>query len=158
MGSWGDGPFDNDQAMDIIGELADMEEVERRQRMRRLFATVLDPSIASAELEVPFWPKEVIAVASLIALVLPGGSIVLDPESSDDYDPEAEENADDEWLGALLAEPGGDLIRLASQALRVVSNPNSTWFIDWVGGDDEEAEWLAKIVLVLDGNSDAGTR
>ncbi|SCE79697.1 protein of unknown function (DUF4259) [Micromonospora viridifaciens] len=149
MGTWGDGPFDNDQAMDIIGELAEMEESERREHLQKLFATVLDPSSAPADAEIPFWPKEVIAAASLIALVLPGGSVVFDPENSDDYGPEAEENADDEWLDALLPEPGGELIRLASEALQVVADPDSKWFTDWVCGDDEEAEWLASIVRIL---------
>lgn len=149
MGTWGDGPFENDQAMDIIGELAEMEEDERREHVQRLFATVLDPSSAPADAEVPFWPKEVVAAASLLALALPGGSVVFDPQSVDDYDPEAEENADDEWLGALVSEPGGELIRLASEALQVVADPDSKWFTDWICGDDEEAAWLASIVRVL---------
>lgn len=97
----------------------------------------------------PFWPKEVVAAASLIALVLLGGSVVFDPESADDHDPEAVENADDEWLDALLPEPGGELIMLASQALQVVADPDSKWSTDWLCGDDEEAEWLASIVRVL---------
>lgn len=149
MGTWGDGPFDNDQAMDIIGELGELEEDERRKHIQALFATVLDPSLAPADAEVPFWPKEVVAAASLIALVLPGGAVVFDPQSSDDYDPEAEENADDEWLVALLPEPDGELIKLASGALQVVADPGSKWFTDWLCGDDEEAEWLARIIRVL---------
>ncbi|MFC4063414.1 DUF4259 domain-containing protein [Actinoplanes subglobosus] len=143
MGSWGDGPFDNDQAMDVIDDLAQMGADERRARLHELFAAVFAP--APAGTEVPFWPKEVIAAASLVALVLPGGSVVLDPQSSDDYVPDD----DAEWTDALLTDPGEELIRAAGRALEVVADPESKWFTDWVCGDDDEAAWLANIVRVL---------
>jgi hypothetical protein len=147
MGTWGDGPFDNDQAMDVIDDLAQLSAGERKAHLHKLFAAVLAP--ASTVTELPFWPKEVIAAASLIALVLPGGSVVLDPQKSEDYIPDDEADGDAEWTHALLTDPDEELIKAACRALEIVADPNSKWFTDWVCGDDEEAEWLASIVRVL---------
>ncbi|WP_430783158.1 hypothetical protein [Actinoplanes sp. G11-F43] len=75
--------------------------------------------------------------------------MVLGPGRTGDYDPAAPENADDGWSGALLPEPGIDLITAAHDALRAVATPGSVRFTDWIHGDEAEAAHLARIADVL---------
>ena len=141
MGTWGPHPFDNDQALDLFDELAEMDEQEKAEHFRQLFGDVLDPPTGKQ-----LWPKEVVAGAALIALALPGGAAVVDEEG--DYDKDAEENADDDWATALLSAPSLDLTSLALKALRAVTMPGSQLYASWVL-DEDRMRHVATIAKVL---------
>ncbi|MFG2104417.1 DUF4259 domain-containing protein [Micromonospora echinaurantiaca] len=148
VGTWGPHPFDNDQALDLFDELAEMDEQEKAEHLRELFGDVLGPPTGRQ-----LWPKEVIAGAALIALALPGGAAVVDEEG--DYDKDAEENADDDWAAVLLSAPSRDLISLALEALRVVTMPGSQWYASW-GPDEDRVGYAATITRVLQTGTTVG--
>ncbi|MFI5490009.1 DUF4259 domain-containing protein [Micromonospora echinaurantiaca] len=141
MGTWGPHPFDNDQALDLFDELAEMEEQEKAEHFRQLFGDVLDPPTGKQ-----LWPKEVVAGAALIALALPGGAAVVDEEG--DYDKDAAESAEDDWAGALLSAPSLDLVSVALKALRLVTMPGNQWDASWVL-DEDRMSYASTIAKVL---------
>ncbi|WP_346533903.1 DUF4259 domain-containing protein [Micromonospora sp. DPT] len=142
MGTWGRGPFDNDQALDLVDELSDMGDAEKADYLREIFTDALNPT-PNKEI----WPKEVTAAAALIAMMLPGGAVAADPEQEGDYELDAE----DDWFTALLLHPGPDLRALAYDALRAITSPQSQWFKS--RSDDREIDatmaWLDNIGRVL---------
>ncbi|MGW0436224.1 DUF4259 domain-containing protein [Micromonospora sp. NPDC003197] len=133
VGTWSSGPFDNDHAMDLLDELAEMNDREKAEYLREIFTNAL--GLSSTE---RVWPKEVVAAAALIALALPGGAVVVMYEEGD-FESDAEENADEEWSIAILREPGVALARLALDALMEVTRPEGRWFLGWLLDSDRDA-------------------
>ncbi|MFJ8580371.1 DUF4259 domain-containing protein [Micromonospora sp. NPDC093277] len=133
MGTWSSGPFDNDQAMDLLDELAEMDEDQKAEHFREVFTNALSSSPSER-----VWPKEVVAAAAVVALALPGGAVVVNFEEGD-FDPDAEENAEDEWSAAILREPGSALAGLALEALSGVTRAGGEWFSSWLLEDDRDA-------------------
>jgi hypothetical protein len=142
MSAWNSGPFDNDAAADLLGELAGMSETERPDRLMDLFAgAVQSPDGAQT------YPSEVVAGAALVAITLPGGDQVLRFQKVD----MSEELA----LAMIAASPDG-LARLALQALREVTRPDRFWNKSWLDDMDrseanEAAEAIASVLMAFIG-------
>ena len=69
MGTFGTGPFDSDDARDLVDQLADRPG-QRREVLDRLFFRVRDrPGLLDWE----FSAGEVVAAAAIVAASLPGG-------------------------------------------------------------------------------------
>jgi hypothetical protein len=145
VGTWGPGPFSNDQALDLCDELGDMDDDEKAERLRAIFANAVSSSTAER-----IWSSEVVAAAALVALALPGGAVVVHEEDGD-FDPGAGENADDEWTPAILRRPDAALSNLALEAVQAVTRAGSEWHSTWVGDDDRDAalERVSDIARIL---------
>ncbi|WP_327007625.1 DUF4259 domain-containing protein [Dactylosporangium sp. NBC_01737] len=125
MGSWGFSLFSNDDAMDLLVDLAEMDDEEKAEHLREILTDALNPSPVER-----VWPNLVLAAAGIIALALPGGGIVLG-DTEHDFDAGAAENAEDEWAAAILREPDAGMVRLALEALNRVTRAGSEWFESW---------------------------
>jgi hypothetical protein len=155
MGTWGSGPFSNDTGLDVCDLLSDMDEDEKIGHLRDIFTG----GPASTQVE-PIRSDELIACAALVALALPGGAVAADPGRTGDYDPDAEANADDEWVAAFPREPGSDLVALALDAFRAATATGSCWFTEWADRSDGDAavanmERIARVLQnAISGQSD----
>ncbi|GAA0522446.1 hypothetical protein Ade02nite_81780 [Paractinoplanes deccanensis] len=130
MGTWASGPFENDQALDLLTELSELDDDEKEQHLRGLFADALEASPSER-----VWPKEVIAGAALVALALPGGAAVIGDEGND-YDPD--EDDDEELSSALLRRPSGELAGLALRAMNEIIRPDGEWYSSWIREDERD--------------------
>jgi hypothetical protein len=70
VGTWGLDPFDNDGAMDILGDLADASAMER--------LAAVTSAVEAAQLPVDEWSDqtqtdEVLAAVAMVAANVPGG-------------------------------------------------------------------------------------
>jgi hypothetical protein len=145
VGTWGPGPFSNDQALDLCDELGDMDGDEKAERLRAIFASAVSSLPAEH-----VWSSEVVAAAALVALALPGGVVVVSGQDGD-FDPDAAENADDEWTPAILRRPDAALRELALEAVQAVTRVGNEWHRTWVRDDDRDAalERVSEIVRIL---------
>ncbi|AEV85291.1 hypothetical protein ACWT_4271 [Actinoplanes sp. SE50] len=74
MGTWGAGPFDNDDAADLAGDLDDAPAHVRVEMIGAVLARVADPADDDSQLsDAP----RVVAAAALIAAQCPGGAPVV---------------------------------------------------------------------------------
>ena len=142
MSAWSSGPFDNDAAADLLGELADMPVTQRAGHLMDLFArAVRSPDGAGT------FPPEVVAGAALVAITLPGGDQVLGFQKVD---------MSAELASAVIVAPPEGLARLAVQALRQVTRPDRDWNESWVDEVDraeanEAAETVASVLMAFIG-------
>lgn len=112
MGAWGSGPFENDDALDLLAELAEARSEDRAQRIRTaltLPAGYVEASAASAA----------VAAAALVAMA--NGMPLDEPAQA-----------------AEVAHSGGvpvddEVRQLAGQALGRVAGKDSEWRELWDG-------------------------
>ncbi|MEH0935999.1 DUF4259 domain-containing protein [Micromonospora psammae] len=124
-------PFGNDHALDLVDELAELDEREKEEHLRQLFGEVLAPPAGGR-----LWPKEVVAGAALVALALPGGAAVVTDEAGGH---DKEEDVEDNWGTAVPSAPSAELLSLAVEALQVVTVPAGQWCAGWRLNEDRAA-------------------
>lgn len=125
MGTWATGPFDNDEAMDFVGDLAEAPDW-------RTVVQMLDHVTRQAGyLEAP---EGEIAVAAAAIVAASVGAVTILPDSHRDL------------KAALGAAPEG-AVGLARSALARVVAPASELDELWQEGDDHDA-WLTQIAAL----------
>jgi uncharacterized protein DUF4259 len=129
MGSWGTGPFDNDDAADFANELGRADPAERLTLIR----TALQDALDADYLEVD-GGNRAIAAAATVAACRPGG-----PEVDPGYGPAFLA------LGDGVAAPPPDLVELAGAALDRVQGEESEWRDLW-----DEAAGLDDVTAALE--------
>jgi hypothetical protein len=151
MGVWGTGPFHNDAALDLLGDLAEYGSAQRTALLRQLFAAVLrDPNAHSFEVAFPegytdrLSANEVIAGAVVLALALPGGGRILDVPMNQSL---PGGGIPDVVLSAAVPAPTRDLATMAAEALRAVTDSARVWSQAW--GDDDLAMALKGVAETL---------
>lgn len=127
MGAWGAGPFDNDDALDLLGDLAEAGDAEIVDGLRDAIAQTGEPGY----LEAPA-VCEAVAAACLVAGRLPGGPRPLSEEAADFLDDHP--FAVDESLRA-------DAERAIGRAFQ---RPDNEWYELW-----EDADALDEVEAAL---------
>ncbi|MGC4810193.1 DUF4259 domain-containing protein [Micromonospora sp. DT228] len=135
MGTWDDGPFDNDSAADWCGDLHDADPSARSEMVRAALTTAalnadyLDYDDAASA----------IAAAAIVASQLPGG------------DPITSAYAPDFLLAGESLDLDDDLPLLAVEALDRILGDNSEWRGLWGDGGASEFPQITKLRAVLSG-------
>ncbi|MER7330468.1 MULTISPECIES: DUF4259 domain-containing protein [unclassified Micromonospora] len=115
MGTWDDGPFDNDTAADWCGELHDADPSAR--------AAMVRAALTTAALNTGYLDHDdavsAIAAAAIVASLMPGGDPITSP-----YAP-------DFLLAGESLDLDDDLPQLAVEALDRVLSDDSEWRSDW---------------------------
>jgi hypothetical protein len=125
MGTWATGPFDNDEAMDFVGDLAEAPAW-------RTVVQMLDHVTKTAGyLEAP---EGEIAVAAAAIVAASVGAVTILPDSHQD-------------LKAALGAPPAGAVALARAALARVVAPASELDEFWQEGDGHDA-WLTQIAAL----------
>ncbi|MGI5147027.1 DUF4259 domain-containing protein [Plantactinospora sp. CA-294935] len=138
MGTWDDGPFDNDSAADWCGDLHDADPSERPAIVRAALTTAalntgyLDDCDAVSA----------IAAAAIVASQMPGGEPITSP-----YAP-------DFLLAGEALDLDHDLPQLAVEALDRVLSDNSEWRAPWAEAGVSEFPQINKLRAVLSGPSE----
>jgi hypothetical protein len=129
VGTWGCAPFDNDDAVDLLDDLAEADDVELLDTLRDAVAQVVD---ADGYLEAPE-VSEAVAAACLVAARLPGGPRPEDPAATDLLDDRPFEVDDDLRAAAATA------------LARAFVRDDNEWYELWEDADalDEAAAALA---------------
>ncbi|KAB2341249.1 DUF4259 domain-containing protein [Actinomadura rudentiformis] len=124
MGAWGIGPFENDGAMDLIGELEDADGPGLLERLREAMTTAID----SDEVENPEM-QEAVAAAALVGL-----------RQGAKPDAEADPNVA-EFLKASPFEVTAELRGLAARTFDRAFNPAeyNEWHELWAEVEELEA-------------------
>lgn len=123
MGTWGTGPFSSDGALDLLDELAELEQEDRVAELARILSVVNNnPELLMKEV----YPDEVVAAAALVAISLPGGAKIADSQR---------EAVANELSAAALSSPAYELAESALSALLSVAGPDGLWLRGWT---DEE--------------------
>lgn len=129
MGTWGCAPFDNDDAVDLLDDLAEADDVDLVDTLRDALAQVADED---GYLEAPD-VSEAVAAACLVAARLPGGPRPEDPAATDLLDDRPFEVDD-------------DLRVAADRALaRAFVRDDNEWYELW-----EDADALDEVTAALD--------
>jgi hypothetical protein len=117
MGSWGPGPFDNDDALDFVGNLREATPADIRHRFLSVLDVVrTDQGLEAAEVNVAM------AAAGLVAVR--NGA------------PPPEEAAIGEWLEHAPMNADGELCRLALKAVdRAFEPADNEWYDLWAEAD-----------------------
>jgi len=106
VGRRGPGAFDSDDALDLLGTLAEQDAVHRRQTLEEILRRTSD------HLRDMSWrkgPSEIVAAAAIVAAWLPPGEAIAREITSRGYDtaaivvPEALTLADDAFAALLIA-------------------------------------------------------
>ncbi|GAA1763846.1 DUF4259 domain-containing protein [Luedemannella helvata] len=135
MGTWGTGPFGSDGALDLLDELAELEEDERLAELGRILsATSENPELLMSEV----YPDEVVAAAALVAISLPGGASIGGSQG---------EAVADELAAAALSVPAFELAGQALMALNSVAGQGGLWLSGWT--DDEKLASATQTVTQL---------
>ncbi len=139
MGTWGTGPFSSDGALDLLEELTELEQGERRERLAGILSTTIENPESMMR---TVFPDEVVAAAALVAVSLPGGERIVISQK---------EAVANELAGAVLSAPAFDLVRPALNALLSVAGPNGAWHRGWVDDDRRESakQNIEEILTVL---------
>lgn len=119
VGTWGPGAFDNDDALDLLGTLAEQDAVSRRATLERIFRRAREHP---EDLNWTFGPGQVVAAAAVVAAGLPEGQAVAREITAHDYD-----------MAALVI-PGDDpeLADVALAALLITVGRDGAWHQCWV--------------------------
>ncbi|MEV5570396.1 DUF4259 domain-containing protein [Spirillospora sp. NPDC052269] len=124
MGTWGAGPFENDQAADFGGDLDDLAERDRPAAIRAaLNAVAMEVEYLDAD-----DGTDAVAAAAIVAAQCAGGATV----GLEHYGPK----------GTIPPLPA-ELRPLAVQALDRVAGENSELADLWADADDQE--WLEHV-------------
>ena len=116
MGAIGSGPFENDDALDFLGELADLPAQDRGHRVLEALDTVL---LSTGYVQAPQMCEAVAGAAAVGASVNPGAAV-------------GERNLPG-WLAASPLPTGDEELReKARQVLRrVVRSQDNEWWTLW---------------------------
>lgn len=125
MGAWANGPFDNDDALDFIDDLA--EAPEWRTVVQALDYVTRQAGYLEA-------PEGSIAVAAAAIVAASVGDVTILPDNHRE-------------LKAALGAPPQGVAALARSALARVVAPASELDELWQEGDDHDA-WLAQIAAL----------
>jgi hypothetical protein len=125
MDAWAHGPFDNDEAMDFVADLA--EAPDWRSVVQMLDHVTRTVGYLEA-------PEGEIAVAAAAVVAAAVGPVTLLPDSHQD-------------LKAALGAPPAGAVALARSALARVVAPASELDELWQEGDDHDA-WLTQIAAL----------
>lgn len=125
MGAWANGPFDNDDALDFIDDLAEAPG------WRTVVQALHYVTKAAGYLEAPEGSIAVAAAAIVAAAV---GDVTILPDNHRE-------------LKAALGAPPEGAVALARSALARVVAPASELDELWQEGDDHDA-WLAQIAVL----------
>jgi len=119
VGTWGPGAFDSDDALDLLGTLAEQDAVSRRATLERIFRRAREHP---EDLNWTFGPGQVVAAAAVVAAGLPEGQAVAREITAHDYD-----------MAALVI-PGDDpeLADVALAALLITAGRDDAWHQCWV--------------------------
>ncbi|RUL89912.1 DUF4259 domain-containing protein [Verrucosispora sp. FIM060022] len=135
MGTWDDGPFDNDTAADWCGELHDADPSAR--------AAMVRAALTTAALNTGYLDHvnavSAIAAAAITASQMPGGDPITSP-----YAP-------DFLLAGESLDLDDDLPQLAVEALDRVLSDDSEWRSDWAEAGVSEFPQINKLRAVLSG-------
>jgi hypothetical protein len=118
VGTFGTGPFDSDDALDLVDQLADQPD-QRCEVLEHLFFRVRD---RPGSLDREFSACEVVAAAAIVAASLPGGEEIRQELADLAYDVDA----------ILVPAPDGELIDSARQALLFVAGRDGAWYHGWI--------------------------
>lgn len=136
MGTWDDGPFDNDTAADWCDDLQDADPSARPAIVRAVLTTA---AINAGHLAYQH-AVEAIAAAAIVASQMPGGESILSP-----YAP-------DFLLAGEALDLDDDLPQLAVEALdQVLGGDGSEWRLDWGEAGVSEFPQINKLRAVLSG-------
>ena len=118
MGVWGDGPFENDDAIDFAAELDDADPVQRELLIREALQTVVD---AADDEDITFADTaRAVAAAAVVGYTRTGRG--MDPGEGPTF------------LEADEVEPlPDDLVDLAREAMDRVIDEDSPWRAWWEG-------------------------
>lgn len=138
MGTWGCAPFDNDDAVDLLDDLAEADDVDLVDTLRDALSQVAD---GDGYLDVPE-VSEAVAAACLVAARLPGGPRPEDPGVTDLLD-ERPFEVDDELQAAAVGALERAFVR-----------QDNEWYELWEDADalDEVSAALAPYRAVLGGD------
>ncbi|MEU4476351.1 DUF4259 domain-containing protein [Micromonospora sp. NPDC023888] len=135
MGTWDDGPFDNDTAADWCGDLHDADPSTR--------AAMVRAALSTAALNTGYLDHDdavsAIAAAAIVASLMPGGAPITSP-----YAP-------DFLLAGESLDLDDDLPQLAVEALDQVLSDDSEWRSDWGEAGVSEFPQINKLRSVLSG-------
>ncbi|MBL6280032.1 DUF4259 domain-containing protein [Micromonospora fiedleri] len=135
MGTWDDGPFDNDTAADWCGDLHDADPSARAAMVRAALTTAaFDTGYLDHVNAV-----SAIAAAAITASQMPGGDPITSP-----YAP-------DFLLAGESLDLDDDLPQLAVEALDRVLSDDSEWRSDWAEAGVSEFPQINKLRAVLSG-------
>lgn len=129
MGSWGTGPFENDDAADFANELDGADPAERLTLIRGALQGALDAEYLEVD-----GGNRAVAAAATVAACRPGG-----PSIDASYGPEFLA------LGDGVVPPPADLVELARAALDRVQGEGSEWRELW-----DEAAGLDDVTAALE--------
>ena len=118
VGTFGTGPFDSDDALDLVDQLTD-QPGQHDEVLRRLLYRVRD---RPGSLDREFSAGEVLAAAAIVAASLPGGEGIQQKLDDLAYDVDA----------ILIPAPDGELIDAARQALLFVAGRDGAWHAGWI--------------------------
>jgi hypothetical protein len=118
MGTWGTGPFSNDDALDLRDALGTQPASQRRETLERIFFRV---QARPGLLGWTFFPDEIVAAAAVVAARLPGGEGLRQDLADQGYDVDA----------ILVPAPDPELNHSALQALLVAAGPDGPWHGGW---------------------------
>lgn len=125
MGAWADGPFDNDDALDFVDDLA--EAPDWRTVVRMIDHVAKQAGYLEA-------PEGSIAVAAAAIVAAAVGDATILPDNH-------------RQLKAALGAPPEGAVALARAALARVVAPASELDELWQGGDDHDT-WLTQIAAL----------
>jgi hypothetical protein len=138
VGTWGDGPFDNDEAADWCDYLHDVPPSERAEMIR----TTLTTAARNTGYLVYVKACSAIAAAAIVASQLPGGTPITSPY------------AHDFLLASEALDLDDDLPQLAVEALDRILGDNSEWRELRADAGVTEFPQIAKLRRVLSGPSE----
>ena len=130
MGAWGEGIFDNDEAMDFVGDVIETKDLSR---VEEALDAVLE---ADDYLEAPT-ATEGLAAADILAR-LHGHS-----GETGDYPEEL-----DAWVAKVKLTPSEEILKKARQVVERVRTPPSELLELW-SEDGDPAAWLATLDALM---------
>ncbi len=118
MGTWGTGPFDSDDALDLLDKLAEQDGAGRCETLGRIFRRVRDHP---EDMNWAYGPGEVVAAVAVVAAALPTGGAVMQEIVGHGYE-----------ATAILV-PGNDpaLADAALAALLIAAGHDGAWHEGW---------------------------
>jgi hypothetical protein len=137
MGSWGTGPFDNDDALGFFGELEDAAAEAVLRRIREVLSATAD---RPGYLEVDEG-NVAVAAAALVAAGCSEGATLGHPSI-------------DSWLSHHRPVPAPEDQKLATEALERLTAPGSEWLELWqqAGAEQRVRTELRRLHAMLHGD------
>lgn len=133
MSAWGVGPFENDDALDFLGEV---EESARAGQLDSVSRPLQQLAFSAGYLEAPLISEGIAAAALLGAALRPSEA--------------ADEPSAPDWVGGLAAgDVPNELVEVARRALRRALHPDNNELHDLWSESDGLADWQSAVRRVL---------